>query len=46
MRDKPNLIHLVIYQHIGPYHDTLVKFNHDSNYLGDEFITFWQVIIA
>jgi hypothetical protein len=24
----------------------LVKFNHDSNYLGDEFISFWQVIIA
>jgi hypothetical protein len=26
--------------HIGPYHDTLIKFNHDSNYLGDEFISF------
>jgi hypothetical protein len=30
----------------GPYHDTLIKFNHDSNYDGDEFISFWQVIIA
>jgi hypothetical protein len=29
----------------GPYHDTLIKFNHDSNYHGDEFISFWQVII-
>jgi hypothetical protein len=31
---------------IGPYHGTLIKFNHDSNYLGDEFISFWQVTIA
>jgi hypothetical protein len=30
----------------GPYHDTLIKFNPDSNYLGDEFISFSQVIIA
>jgi hypothetical protein len=28
-------------KHNGPYHDTLIKFNHDSNYLGDEFISFW-----
>jgi hypothetical protein len=27
-------------------HDTLIKFNHGSNDLGDEFISFWQVIIA
>jgi hypothetical protein len=31
---------------IGPYHDTLIKFNHDSNYPGDEFVSFWQVITA
>jgi hypothetical protein len=33
-------------EYIGPYHDTLIKFNHDSNYDGDEFISFWNVIIA
>jgi hypothetical protein len=31
---------------IGPYHDTLIKFNHDCNHHGDELISFWQVIIA
>jgi hypothetical protein len=30
----------------GPYLDTLIKFNHDFNYHGDEFISFWQVISA
>jgi hypothetical protein len=30
----------------GPYHDTLIKFNHDSIYLGDEFISFSQIIIV
>jgi hypothetical protein len=30
----------------GPYHDTHIKFNHDFNYHGDEFISIWQVIIA
>jgi hypothetical protein len=30
----------------GRYHDTLIKFNHDSNYDGDEFISFWNIIIA
>jgi hypothetical protein len=30
----------------GPCHNIRIKFNHDSNYLGDEFISFWQVIIA
>jgi hypothetical protein len=31
-------------QIIGLYSDTLIKINHDFNYQGDEFITFWQVI--
>jgi hypothetical protein len=28
------------------YDDTPIKFNHDSNYDGDDFISFWHVIIA
>jgi hypothetical protein len=31
---------------VSPQYHTLIKFNHDSNYLGDEFISFSQVIIA
>jgi hypothetical protein len=29
-----------------PYHNTLIKFNHDFNYHSDKSISFWQVIIA
>jgi hypothetical protein len=31
---------------IGPYHDTLIKYNHHFNYQSDESISFWQVRIA
>jgi hypothetical protein len=44
-----NIFLLLTLNNIGPYYDsddTLIKFNHDANYLGDKFISLWQVIIA